>query len=216
MPSRRPRFPALPLFLILIATACSSTKPVDMKEPRRVVGTENDVRVDAEIYGDRLGPSVTIPLKYDITNHRPTPILIADLIPESSYDPETHTVTVTIGAEIPGEQFLPRLIPIQPGERKSFTSAVRVIIVFNASSPWLPRPNALRFKINFLGDPKPFEKLVSIPERAVHDPQLAAELFPKWVEGNETVITNTLPMRWGVGGEETPAQSPTRRGRRGT
>src|SRR5438445_2265655 len=213
MPSR---FLLPSLFLLFLAIACASSKPVDMKEPRRVVGTENDVRVDAEIYGDRLGPSVTLPLKYDITNHRPTPILIADLIPESSYDPETHIVTVTIGAEIPGEQFLPRLIPIQPGERKSFTSAVRVVIVANTSSPWLPRPNALRFKINFLDDPKPFEKLISIPERAVHDPQLAEQLFPKWVEGNETVFTNTLPMRWLATGEETQATPPTRRGRRGT
>jgi hypothetical protein len=214
MPSLR--FPISTLFLAFLVGACASTKPVDMKEARRVVGTENDVRVDAEIYGDRLGPSITIPLKYDITNHRPTPILVADLIPESNYDPETHTVTVTIGAEIPGEQFLPRLIPIQPGERKSFTSAVRIVIVANTSSPWLPRPNALRFKINFLGDPKPFEKLISIPEKAVHDPQLAEQLFPKWVEGNETVFTNSLPMRWVTGVEETPATPPTRRGRRGT
>ncbi len=216
MPFPRPRFPAFPVFLILIATACTSTKPIDMKEPRRVVGTESDVRVDAEIYGDRLGPSITIPLKYDITNHRPTMILVADLIPESSYDPETHTVTVTIGAEIPGEQFLPRLIAIQPGERKSFSSAVRVVIVANTASPWLPRPNALRFKINFLSDPKPFEMLVAIPERAVHDPQLAERLFPKWVEGNETVFTNALPMRWVIAAEETPAAAPARRGRRGT
>ena len=213
MPSR---FPLPSLFLLFLVIACVTSKPVDMKEPRRVVGTENDVRVDAEIYGDRLSPSVTLPLKYDITNHRPTPILVADLIPESSYDPETHVVTVTIGAEIPGEQFLPRLIPIQPGERKSFTSAVRVIIVANTSSPWMPRPDALRFKINFLGDPKPFEKLISIPEKAVHDPQLAEQLFPMWVVGNVTVITNTLPMRWVIGGEETPSTPPTRRGRRGT
>src|SRR5438132_14143662 len=94
-------------FLLFLAIACASSKPVDMKEPRRVVGTENDVRVDAEVYGDKLAPNVTLPLKYDITNHRPLTILIADLLPESSYDPETHTVTVTIGAEIPGEHFLP-------------------------------------------------------------------------------------------------------------
>ena len=67
------------------------------------------------------------------------------------------------------------------------------------------------------GDEKlAFEKLISIPERAVHDPQLAEQLFPKWVEGNETVFTNTLPMRWVATGEETPATPPTRRGRRGT
>ncbi len=189
-----------------------------MSEPRRVVGTENDVRVDAEVYGDRLGPNVTLPLKYDVTNHRATTILIADLLPESTYDPETHTVTVAIGAEIPGEQFLPRLIPIRSGERRSFSAAAHVVIVANPASPWVPRPNALRLKINFLGDPTPFEKLISIPEKAIHDPTLAAQLFPKWVEGNETVFTNALPMRWATATETepTPATTPTRRRRGGT
>lgn len=200
------------LVLWLLPLACTSTKPVNMSEPRRVVGTESDVRVDGEIYGDQLGPNVTVPLKYDVTNHRQTTILIADLIPETTYDPETHTVTISIGAEIPGEQFLPRLIPVRPGERKSFATAAHVVIVANTASPWVPRPNALRLKVNFLGDPKPFEKLISIPEKAVHDPALAAQLFPKWVEGNESVFTNTLPMRWVMTGEEpTPAASPRRR-----
>jgi len=201
----------------LFLVACSSTKPVNMSEPRRVVGTESDVRVDAEVYGDRLGPSVTVPLKYDITNHRQTTILVADLIPESTYDPDTHMVTISIGSEIPGEQYLPRLIPIRPGERKSFSTAAHVVIVANTASPWIPRPNALRLKINFLGDPTPFEKLISIPEKAVHDPVLAAQLFPKWVEGNETVFTNSLPMRWATTpvDETTEPTTPGRR-RRGT
>jgi hypothetical protein len=204
---------ALCVFLV----ACASTKPVNMSEPRRIVGTESDVRVDAEVYGDRLGPSVNVPVKYDITNHRKTTILIADLIPESAYDPETHTVTISIGAEIPGEQFLPRLIPIRPGEKKSFSTSAHVVIVANTASPWIPRPNALRLKINFLGDPLPFEQLVSIPEKAVHDPKLAAQLFPKWVEGNETVFTNALPMRWVTAPADESAEpaTPTRR-RRGT
>jgi hypothetical protein len=208
------RSSVLALWLVLVA--CTSTKPVDMKEARRVVGTENDVRVDAEIYGDRLAPSITLPLKYDVTNHRGTTILIADLIPECTYDPETHMVTISIGSEIPGEQFLPRLIPIRPGERKSFSTAAHVVIVANPGSPWVPRPNALRLKVNFLGDPSPFEKLIAIPEKAVHDPLLAAQLFPKWVEGNETVFTNTLPMRWNaVVDEPTPATTPARRRRGG-
>lgn len=181
-----------------------------------MVGTENDVRIDAEVYGDRLGPNVTLPMKYDVTNHRATTILIADLIPETTYDPETHMVTISIGAEIPGEQFLPRLIPVRPGERKSFSTAAHVVIVANPTSPWVPRPNALRLKVNFLGDPSPFQKLISIPEKAVHDPELAAQLFAKWVEGNETVFTNALPMRWvNVVEEPTPATTPARR-RRGT
>jgi len=203
------------LGLTLILVACSTTKPVDMTEPRRVVGTESDVRVDAEVYGDHLGPSVTVPLKYDVTNHRKTTILIADLIPDAAYDPETHMVTVSIGAEIPGEQYLPRLIPIRPGERKSFSTSAHIVIVANTASPWVPRPNALRLKINFLGDPAPFEKLISIPEKAVHDPVLAAQLFPKWVEGNETVFTNVLPMRWvGMGSPDEPTTDTGPRRRR--
>lgn len=208
------RYAALPACLLLVA--CASTKPVNMQEPRRVVGTDNDVRIDAEVYGDRLGPNVTLPVKYDITNRRPTTILIADLLPESTYDPETHMVTITIGAEIPGEQFLPRLIPIRSGERKTFSTAAHVVIVGTSASPWAPVPNALRLKVNFLGDPAPFQKLIAIPERAVHDPALASELFTKWVEGNETVMTNSLPMRWvtGMSDEPTPAKMPGRR--RGT
>jgi hypothetical protein len=206
------RYAVVGLWLVLIA--CTSTKPVDMAEPRRVVGTESDVRVDAEVYGDRLGPNITLPLKYDVTNHRNNTILIADLLPESTYDPETHMVTISIGSEIPGEQFLPRLIPIRSGERKSFSTAAHVVIVANPGSPWVPRPNALRLKVNFLSDPTAFQKLIAIPEKSLHDPALAAQLFPKWVEGNETVFTNTLPMRWiSVTEEPTPATTP-RRGRR--
>ena len=203
--------------LWVFLVACSSSKPIDMSEPRRVVGTESDVRVDAEVYGDRLGPSVNVPVKYDVTNHRQATILIADLIPESTYDPETHTVTISIGAEIPGEEFLPRLIPIRPGEKKSFSTSAHVVIVANTASPWIPRPNALRLKINFLGNSQPFEQLISIPEKAVHDPKLAAQLFPKWVEGNETVFTNALPMRWITApAEESPEPAAPGKRRRGT
>jgi len=205
------RFAAFGCFLVL--AACATTQqPVKMNEPRRVVGTDNDVRIDAQVYGDRLGPSVTLPLQYDITNNRSNTILIADLLPESSYDPDTHTVTISIGSEIPGEEFLPRLIPIRAGEKKSFTTSARVRIVANLASPWVPRPNALRIKVNFLTDPIPFEKLIAIPERAVHDPALAAQLFTKWVEGNETVFTNSLPMHWGAGSSEDA--TPMRSGRR--
>src|SRR5881628_1222527 len=116
---------SIPLLLLILA-ACSTTKPVNMSEPRRVVGTENDVRIDAEVYGDTLSPNVNIPIKYDITNHRSTAILVADLLLQANYDPETLTVTVDIGSEIPGEQFLPRLISIPSGGRKSFSAAAHV------------------------------------------------------------------------------------------
>ncbi len=202
---------------LLFAVACASSAPVNMEEPRRVVGTENDVRVDALIFGDRLSSSSNIPLKYDITNNRADIIAIADIVPETSYDPETQTVTVNIGSEVPGETLLPRLIPIAPGEKKSFSTVARVNIMFNnASVPYARFPNAMRVKVNFLDNTEQFKRLVSITEKGVHDPQLADQLFPAWVERNETVYTNTVPMRWTVVSEaETPSPAIGRRRRRG-
>ena len=65
-----------------------------MKEPRRLVATDNDVRIDAQVRGEMLGPSTQIPIDYDITNNRNSPIAIAELLPETTYDGETQTVTV--------------------------------------------------------------------------------------------------------------------------
>jgi hypothetical protein len=214
---------ALVVVSVIVISGCASTNTVDMTEARRVVGTENDVRIDAEVYGDRLAASTTLPIKYDITNHRPHTILIADMIPDATYDQETTTVTITIGSEVPGRLLVPRLIPIAPGEKKTFNTAAHVSIAASASvSPWIRHPNAVRIRLNFLADPAPFQQLIAIKENGVADKELADALFPKWVEGNESVTTNALPMRW-AGGSTADAFSPStgapvptsRRGKRG-
>ena len=200
------------LFLAACATAIKSG-PVNQNEPRRVVGTDNDVRIDAEVFGDALGAAVTLPLKYDITNSRQATIAIADLVPETTYDEETQTVTISIGSEVPGATLLPHLISIKPGEKKSFSTIARVNIMMPARTPLTRIPRALRLKVNFLDDTTQFEKLMEMPEKGVYDPKLADELFPKWLERNETVYTNSLPMRWELPPPED--QNPaSRRGRR--
>lgn len=202
--------PAVLSFMV----GCASSAPVNMEEPRRVVGTENDVRVDAQIFGDRLSSSSNIPLKYDITNNRAEIIAVADIVPETSYDPDTRTVTVNIGSEVPGETLLPRLIPIAPGEKKSFSTVARVNIVLNQGGmPYQRFPNAMRVKVNYLDSTEHFKQLVSITEKGVHNPQLADQLFPVWVERNATVYTNTVPMRWTIQ-TEIEAPSPAIGGRR--
>jgi hypothetical protein len=186
-----------------------------MKQARRMVGPENNVRVDAEIYGEDLRQGVSIAIKYEVTNQRSTPILIADLIAQSNYDPDTRTVTIDVGSEIPGEEFLPRLISIPSGERRTFNTGANINVHMPANSPWTPKPRALQLRVNFLGDPAPFAMLVGIPERAVRDKKLADELFPKWVERNETVTTNALPMRWqdpGSSGMDDAVPARRRRG----
>src|SRR5258708_34228785 len=107
-----------------------------MKEPRRLVGTENDVRVDAEIFGEEMRQGMTLAIKYDVTNQRAQPILIADLTPLANYDPDTRTVTIDVGSEIPGEEFLPRPISMPSGPRASFRRGPHVHVVLSVPASW--------------------------------------------------------------------------------
>ena len=184
---------------VLVLAGCATTRPVDMKEPRRLVGTENGVRVDAQITTEQLSPASSIAVTYDITNERNMSIGVADLVPETAYDPETQTVTITFGSEVPGDSFLPRLIVIPPGAKKSFSSRANVNVqaVGNSVAGSFGHfPNGLRVKLHFLADLQAFAPLIGIQEKSIHDPKLADALLPKWLEDNETVITNVLPMRW--------------------
>lgn len=214
--------PASRLLVVAVAVSaagCASAPQVNLSEPRRVVGTENSVRIDAEVHGETLTASQRLLVRYDITNQRPSPIAVADMIPEVSYDPETRIVTIGIGSEVPGQHLLPRLIRIAPGEKKSFSASAHMTlkIPIGAPSPFVRYPNALRLKVNFLGETAPFEKLIAITEKAISDPQLADQLFAAWLEKNETVYTNTLPMRWAAAMPDEPAAPsvPTRRRRVG-
>jgi len=214
----------IPLFVfaVVLVSACSTTTPINMSEPRRVVGTESSVRVDGEISED-VRPGSPIPITYTVTNHRGTAIAVADIVPETSWDGETRTVTVSLGSEVPGEYSLPRLVRIGPGETKSFTAAARVtrIIPAKSADPRVENSTLLRLKINFLGDTGPFAQLIDIPEKMVVDKKLADDLFPKWLERNEVVYTNAVPVKVtsrlppGESPIDSPVTTPTRRRRRG-
>lgn len=200
------RIPAVSLVALLFL-ACAGTSQVNMGEPRRVVGTESAVRIDAEVR-DEFRAGSPLPITYQITNQRDTAIAVADILPESSFDPETRTVTVSIGSEVPGTTMLPRLVRIAPGETKSFTAAARVatLIPTRSADPNASNTTLLRLKVNFLRDTRPFAQLIDIPERAIADTKLADALFPAWLEQNEVVYTNAVPVR--VSGARPPAASP--------
>lgn len=205
---------AMTVLFASCATVSRNT-PVSQSEPRRVVGTDNNVRIDAQIFGDELQTSTSLPLKYDITNSRPAAIAVADMVPETTYDPDTGTVTISIGSEVPGSTLLPRLIAIAPGEKKSFSTVARINLM-NPASTLIRTPNAVQVKVNFLTDTASFEMLIAMTQKGLYDPKLADELFPKWVERNATVFTNALPMRWSAAPADEPA-APTspRSGRKG-
>lgn len=213
------RKPAL-LFALLFAAACSTGSTVDMSEPRRVVGTESAVRVDAQIT-DELRPGTPVGITYQITNQRSEAIAVADILPETNWDAETGTLTVSIGSEVPGLETLPRLIRINPGETKSFSttaSLTRILSMRSATVPRLMPQPLLRLKVNFLGDTKPFAELLDIPEKMVVDSKRADELFNVWLERNEVVYTNAVPVKFSgpTGNTDPVIERPAgRRGRRG-
>lgn len=194
-----------PVALVLVV-GCASASHVNPAEPRRLFGEESGVRLDAQALVEIVGSGASIPLNYTIENRRDQSIGVADLIGDTSYEESTGTVVVTFGSEVPGWQLLPRLIVIPPGAKKEFTGKAR----FSAMPIGQGRaPRRLQVRLQFLDEIEPFKMLAEIPERAIRDAELAARLFPVWVEHNQTVETNTIPIRWrGVAqegaGEGTP------------
>ena len=199
------------LLIVAVLQACSSAPPRPVAAPdprlatrnlgeaRKVVGNESGIMVNAEIYNSaQIDASSTVIVVCEIENRRHESIAIADIIPVSTYDAESRTITVQLGSEVPGTQLVPRLLEVKPGETRKLTLGAHMNVQIPHLGPMLAIPRELQVKVNFLGDARPFAKLVDIPEKAVHDPDLANELFAKWVEGNEAVLTNAVPVHWSL------------------
>ena len=179
-----------------------------------MVGTESAVRVDAEITDDQRA-GFPLAITYEITNQRDTAIAVADILPDTTWDGETRMLTVSIGSEVPGTTMLPRLIRIGPGEKKSFTTTARVgrIIPSASADPRADNTTFMRLKVNFLGgDTSPFAELMTMEAKGTADRKRADELFPLWLEQNEVVYTNAVPVRLQTGPTEADGVVRRRRG----
>src|SRR5213595_2857471 len=86
--------------VVFLAAAEAQAAHVDMKDPRRALGREDDIRVDAELFQDIVSPSTPLSVTYQIKNLTESPIAVADKVTAISYDDESQTITLEIGAEI--------------------------------------------------------------------------------------------------------------------
>src|ERR1043166_6691556 len=108
-----------PLVSAILLAAVANAAHVDMNDPRRALGREDNIRIDAELLRDSLSPSAALSVTYQIQHLTAKTIAIADKISDVSFDPETATVTFSIGAEVPAGTTMPHVVVILPGEKRA-------------------------------------------------------------------------------------------------
>ncbi len=183
----------------LLTAACSttqssvSTTPTDASVDKsfRVLGRDNDVRIEAQVLTNEISQAGTVGITYEIENLRSTPIAFAPLDPTVDYEPGSRTLTVGLGSEIPVEEALPRLVRILPGERKTFSTGARISLPSAANRVG---PRFLQLRFNYLDGTEPFDPLIASGGRPAEDRD---GLFRTWLDHIAAVVTNALPIRWG-------------------
>jgi hypothetical protein len=170
---------------------------VDFKDPRRALGREDDIKVDAQMLQETLSPGSPISVTYQIENLTAAPIAIADKVADATFDADSQTITLTIGAEIPQGAAMPHLTVIAPGQTRAFRiGASAQVLIANAKSPWAHVPRYVQITVNVLRDLNPFANLLAQQAKSAAAPPLPNDLFDTWVASVSSVELNVLPVRW--------------------
>lgn len=183
--------------LLLYAAAAANAASVDMNDPRRALGREDDVRVDAQLLQETVSSGTPIAVTYQIHNLTGAPVAVAPKQANASYDAETLTITVGIGSEVPDDGRMPQLTVIGPGEKKTFSvTATPMIAVASPSSPFRTTPRYVQVKVSILRDIGPFGTLIQQQATARTPLMLSDELFERWMTSNDTIFLNAIPIRY--------------------
>ena len=193
---RVPRFFSAVSVSLLVAAAASAAH-VDMNDPRRALGREDNIRIDAELLQQSLSPSSSISVTYQVENLTTGTIGVADKVSDVTFDPDTATVTFAIGAEVPTGTAMPHLVTIAPGEKRVLTAGgILHVAVPSQRTPWSAVPRFVQIKVNVLRDVTPFAVLLAQQAKSAVAPALPGDLFEKWLDVNDAVFLNSIPVRW--------------------
>jgi hypothetical protein len=201
--------------LLLLCAATAQAARVDMTDPRRALGREDDIRVDAQLVQTEVSTSSPLSITYQVENLTESPIAIAPKVTDATYDEDSRTINVSIGAEVPADDFMPRVAVILPGEKKTFSAGAMVrITATNAAAKFGMVPRFVQIRVSVLRDIAPFRELIAQQVRA--QVKLPSALFDTWLDANDTILLNPIPVRWsgksggGVSADQrTPAAAGT-------
>ena len=182
----------------LMGAGIAAAAHFDFNDPRRALGREGDIRVDAELAQDTLSANSPLTVTYQIQNLSKVTIAVADKIADTDFDLESLTVTLSIGAEIPPGTQMPHLVTINPGEKRVLTSgALLHVAVPNVRTRWSAVPRFVQVKVTVLRDVTPFARLIEEQNRNTAVPvALPNNMFDRWVEASDSILLNAIPVYW--------------------
>jgi hypothetical protein len=195
MQCSKPFFTAV--IVATIGAAAASAAPVDFKDPRRALGREGNVRIDAELAQDTVSSNSPLNVTYQIENLTNSTIAIADKVSEAAFDIDSRTITISIGAEVPSGPNMPHLVTVNPGEKRVLSGGA--VLHFNVPSmrtPWTAVPKYVQIKVCVLRDVTPFVNLIERQNRTPAPVPLPNDMFDRWVESSDSVLLNTIPVYW--------------------
>ena len=175
--------------IILLHAAAASAGAIDMNDPRRTVGREDDVRIDAQLVQDTVSPGTPIGIAWQIENFSSSAVAVANKVVDATYDQDTRTITVSIGSEVPDDGKMPHVVTIAPGEKKVFHIGATPMLGGAAARSSLAAPRYVQVKVSILRDLEPFAKINTAQT-------LSDEQFDKWFEANDTIFLNAVPVRF--------------------
>jgi len=181
---------------LVLAAAAANAAHVDMKDPRRALGREDDVRIDAQLYQDTLTANGPITVAYQVENLSDAPIAIADRVMAVEFNADEAMVTLSIGTEALTAKALPHLVVIAPGEKKTFKAGGTVHGVLNGHGPFAVVPHAVQIRVSVLRDISSFRDAIATQQQPNAVVAVTNEMFDRWIDGSDSIALNALPVKW--------------------
>lgn len=186
--------------VVMLHAAAANASGIDMNDPHRALGREDDVRIDAQLVKDTISAGAPIGVTYQIQNFTAETVAVAARVSDASYDPETRTITISLGSEVPLDGAMPQMFTIAPGEKKTFRTAATPTVSASAlRTSFAAVPRYVQLKVTILRNLTPFATLIANQSRTQTPQPLSDELFDQWFESSDTIFLNSLPVHWVAG-----------------